>query len=126
MQGVATRNLDSHCLEAGSFLLASGAYFSKGLKTSPFDITEPIFGLDVERAADRSAWYDPDFNADQPYLRFGVRTDTSLRALRAGRPFTNLYAAGSILGATRPEFGTGAGLAVRSAFAAVDQILERL
>ena len=122
---VATRNLGSHCLEAGSFLLASGAYFSKGLKASPLDITEPVFGLDVEHAADRGAWYDPDFNADQPYLRFGVRTDASLRALRAGRPLANLYAAGSVLGATRPEFGTGAGLAVRSAFAAVDEILRR-
>ena len=125
VRSVATRNLDSHFLEAGSFLLASGAYFSKGLKASPFDITEPIFGLDVEQAADRAAWYDPDFNADQPYLRFGVRTDASLRALRAGRPVANLYAAGSVLGATHPEFGTGAGLAVRSAFAAVDEILRR-
>jgi glycerol-3-phosphate dehydrogenase subunit B len=96
------------------------------LKASPSGITEPVFGLDVEQASDRGAWYDPDFGADQPYLRFGVRTDAALRPLRAGRPLSNLYAAGSILGATRPEFGTGAGLAVRSAFAAVDQILERL
>ncbi len=126
VEGVATRNLDSHCLEAGSFLLASGAYFSKGLKASPSGVTEPVFGLDVEQTADRGDWYDPDFGADQPYLRFGVRTDAALHPLRAGRPLSNLYAAGSILGATRPEFGTGAGLAVRSAFAAVDQILERL
>ena len=37
----------------------------------------------------------------------------------------NLYAAGSILGGTHPELGTAAGLAIRSAFAAVDQILSR-
>ena len=36
----------------------------------------------------------------------------------------NLYAAGSILGGTRPEFGSGAGLAIRSAFYAVDLILN--
>ena len=124
VHSVATRNLDSHYLEAGSFLLASGAYFSKGLTANPFGISEPVFGLDVEQAADRSDWYNPDFAADQPYLQFGVRTDAALRALRDGRPLSNLYAIGSILGATHPEFGTGAGLAVRSAFAAVDQILK--
>ena len=112
VHSVATRNLDSHYLEAGSFLLASGAYFSKGLTANPFGISEPVFGLDVEQAADRSDWYNPDF-------------DAALRALRDGRPLSNLYAIGSILGATRPEFGTGAGLAVRSAFAAVDEILRR-
>ncbi|NLZ19261.1 MAG: anaerobic glycerol-3-phosphate dehydrogenase subunit B [Bacteroidales bacterium] len=126
VHGIATRNLDSHCLEAGHFLLASGSYFSKGLKSTPFDIAEPVFGLDVVHADDRNAWYDTDFFADQPYMQFGVKTDTALHPLRDGQPLTNLYAIGSVLGATRPEFGFGAGLAVRSAFAAVDQILESL
>ena len=125
VKSVSTRNLDSHCLEAGQFLLSSGAYFSKGLKASPSGITEPVFGLDVEQAAERTAWYDPDFAAGQPYMQFGVKTDTALHPLRKGRPLVNLYAIGSILGATRPESGTGAGLAVRSAFAAVDEILRR-
>ena len=125
VRSVATRNLDSHGLEAGEFLLASGGYFSKGLKASPSDIVEPVFGLDVEHASDRNAWYDADFSADQPYMQFGVKTDAALHPLREGRPLTNLYAIGSILGATRPEFGSGAGLAVRSAFAAVDGILKK-
>ena len=125
VHSVVTRNLDNHYLEAGSFLLASGAYFSKGLKAHPSGIVEPVFGLDVEHAADRGSWYDPDFAADQPYMRYGVRTDTALHALRDGKPLANLYAIGSILGATRPEFGSGAGLAVRSAFAAVDGILHK-
>ena len=122
---VATRNLDSHGLEAGSYLLATGAYFSKGLKANPSGVVEPVFGLDVEQTADRAAWYNPDFAADQPYMQFGVRTDAALHPLREGRPLANLYAIGSILGATRPEFGSGAGLAVRSAFAAVDGILRQ-
>ena len=120
---VATRNLGSHCLEAGSFLLASGAYFSKGLKSNPFRVYEPVFGLDVRQEADRSKWYDADFQAEQPYMAFGVETDAALHPLRDGQPLGNLYAVGSVLGATRPELGSGAGLALRSALAAVDQIL---
>ena len=124
VHSVVTHNLDSHYLEAGSFILASGAYYSKGLKARPSGIEEPVFGADVEQAADRNAWYDPSFAADQPYMRYGVRTDAALHALCGGEPLGNLYAVGSILGATHPEFGTGAGLAVRSAFRAVDEILS--
>lgn len=125
VHSVATRNLDSHYLEAGHFILATGGYFSKGLRSNPFRIYEPVFGLDVDASEDRNAWYDAAFAADQPYLKFGVRTDPGLRALRDGVAFENLYAVGSLLGATRPELGSGAGLAIRSAFQAVDQILRR-
>lgn len=124
VHSVVTRNLDSHYLEADHFILASGAYFSKGLRSNPTRIFEPVFDLDVEAAEDRNAWYDADFAAGQPYMQFGVRTDSALRALRQGEAFKNLYAIGSVLGATRPEFGSGAGLAIRSAFAATDQILQ--
>lgn len=124
VRNIATRNLDSHLLEASHFILATGGFFSKGLKSNPFRVYEPVFGLDVEYAEDRNAWYDPAFAADQPYIRYGVRTDADLHPLMDGRPLKNLYAAGSVLGGTRPEFGSGAGLAVRSAFAAVDGILN--
>ena len=78
----------------------------------------------MEQAENRSDWYHPQFMHDQPYMAYGVKTDAALHALREGAPMQNLYAAGSILGATRPEFGSGAGLAVRSALAVVDQILK--
>ena len=124
VHSIVTRNLDSHYLEADHFILASGGFFSKGLKSNPFQISEPVFGLDVQANPDRNAWYNPLFTADQPYLQYGVKTDERLRALLNGQPLKNLYAIGSILGGTRPEFGEAAGLAVRSAFAAVDQILS--
>ena len=110
-------------MEADHFILASGGFFSKGLKSNPFQVSEPVFGLDVTFAEDRNTWYAPDFKDDQPYMGYGVKTDAALHGLLEGEPLKNLYVIGSILGATRPEFGTGAGLAVRSAFAAVDQIL---
>ncbi len=125
VHSVVTKNLDTHFLEAENFILASGGFFSKGLESNPFQISEPVFGLDVEQTDDRSGWYHPDFAQDQPYLSFGVKTDAALHAIQNGKPMKNLYAAGSILGGTHPELGTAAGLAIRSAFAAVDQILSR-
>ena len=124
VRSIATRNLDSHLLEASHFILATGGFFSKGLKSNPFRVYEPVFGLDVEYAEDRNAWYDPAFAGDQPYMQVGLKTDAQLHPLLGGEPVKNLYAAGSVLGGTRPEFGSGAGLAVRSAFAAVDNILN--
>ena len=124
VHSIATKNLGNHFLEADHFLLAAGGFFSKGLKSNPFRIYEPVFGLDVEQPRDRGDWYNPAFMQDQPYMSFGVKTDKGLHAIRENVPMQNLYAAGSILGATRPEFGSGAGLAVRSALAAVDQILK--
>ena len=126
VRSVRTHNLDAHALEASHFILATGGFFSKGLRSNPFRVWEPVFGVDVECAEDRNAWYNDEFYGDQPYMQYGVRTDAALHALSDGRPLENLYAVGSVLGGTRPEFGSGAGLAVRSAFAAVDQILECL
>ena len=123
VHSIVTRNLDSHYLEADHFILASGGFFSKGLRSNPFQITEPVFGLDVEYNPDRNAWYDKAFSADQPYMQYGVKTDEALHGLSDGKPYKNLYAIGSILGGTRPELGSGAGLAINSAFEAVDEIL---
>jgi glycerol-3-phosphate dehydrogenase subunit B len=125
VHSIVTKNLDSHYLEARNFILASGGFFSKGLRSNPFSIYEPVFGLDVAFDQDRNAWYDKSFAADQPYMKYGVKTDESLHAMADGKPLKNLYAIGSILGGTRPELGSGAGLAIRSAFSVVDQILSQ-
>ena len=86
-------------------------------------VNEPLFGLDIDYPEDRNAWYDTDFFADQPYLDFGVKTDGALRAMKDGKPVKNLYAIGSILGNTRKaDYGTAAGLAIRTAFAVADTI----
>ena len=56
-------------------------------------------------------------------MDFGVRTDTALHAVKDGEPVKNLFAIGSILGNTRKEdYGTAAGLAIRTAFAVADTI----
>ena len=124
VHSVVTQNLDNHYIEAQNFLLASGSYFSKGLSSNPFGISEPVFGLDIDFAADRGDWYNPSFAEDQPYMAYGVKTDENLHAIKDGKALENLYVAGAVLGKTRPEFGTAAGMAVRSALAAADNILK--
>ena len=124
VHSVATRNLDNHYVEADSFILSTGGYFSKGLISNPFQVYEPVFGLDVEFNGDRNQWYNPSFKEDQPYMHYGVKADENLRALQEGKPLENLYVAGSVLGGTRPEFGTAAGQAIRTALYAADQILK--
>lgn len=121
---VSTKNLQGHPLEADSFILASGGFFSKGLSSNPEKVWEPLFGLDVEALEDRNQWYEPDFMKDQPYMGFGVKTSPEFKGLKGGVPMDNLYIAGSILGATHPELGSGAGLALRSAFAVADLIAK--
>lgn len=123
VHSVATKNLDNHYIEASNFILSTGGFFSKGLVSNPFQIAEPVFGLDVEYLQDRNQWYDPAFMKDQPYMQFGVKADENLHALKDGKPLENLYVAGSVLGGTRPEFGTAAGQAIRTALHAADKIL---
>ncbi len=124
VHSIVTRNLDSHYIEGKWFILATGGYFSKGLRSNPFEVSEPVFGLDVESAPDRNDWYNPSFAGDQPYMGYGVKTDETLHGFREGAPLQNLFAIGSVLGATRPEFGSAAGMAINTAFAACDVILS--
>ena len=124
VHSVATKNLESHYLEAWNFILATGGFFSKGLTSTPTRIYEPVFGLDIDYPQDRKDWYDPDFMGLQPYMQFGVKTDANLHAIAGGVPFTNLYAAGGILGYSSPGLGYAGGMAINSAFKVVDQILK--
>ncbi len=124
VHSIATHNLDAHYLEARNFILATGGLYSKGLVSNPFKITEPILDLDIDQPQDRNEWYNPTFAGEQPYMGYGVKTDEQLHAIKDGVAMQNVYAIGSILGNTRPELGSGAGLAINSAFAVVDQILR--
>lgn len=122
---VRTANLGDHRLYADHFILATGGYFSKGLVARPDSVVEPLFGLDVDCTMARSDWYAEDFFRDQPYMNFGVRTDADFRALKDGEPLRNLYAVGSILGgADALALGCGGGVAILSALAAAESILD--
>lgn len=105
VSAVLTRNLGKEMpLEADTFILAPGKFFSRGLLSDMTHIWEPVFGADVDYDADRSRWYDPDFSAHQPFLDFGVRTDDAGHIMVSGKPIMNLFATGEILSAEGKEF----------------------
>jgi len=122
VSSIASRNLDTYRLFAGSFILCSGSFFSKGLSSNPGGIEEPVFGLDVEAPATRSLWYKADFFQDQPYMEVGVKVDENLHPSIDGIAVRNLYVAGSILHGSK--YGKAAGKAMRSALAAAELILK--
>lgn len=122
---VTTANHGEMELSADEFILASGSFFSHGLIASQDSVYEPILGLDIVADEQRSEWYNKDLYAHQPYMGYGVVTDEGLRCLKNGQVIENLYAAGSVLAAQNAiEEGTGGGVAITTALAVVDKILN--
>ena len=123
---VHTANLGKINIEADNFVLASGNLFGKGLVASPDAVKEPVFGLDVDYPAERKDWYDEKFFARQNYTGFGVKTNDDFQPLRDGKIVPNLYVVGSEVGGCNPlAEGSGAGVAIVTAFSAADRILGK-
>lgn len=121
---IYTHNHTDIPIVAEQIVLASGSFFSNGL-ASEFDrIYEPVFGLDVIDTFERSDWTQQNMFAPQPYLRFGVKTDATLRGTIGGEPLNNLYIIGAVLGGYDPiQQGCGAGVSLVTAQYAAEQIL---
>lgn len=127
VSSVYTANLGNTPLEAGEFILASGGLWGKGLEASYDSVKEPLFSLDVDSPRERKEWYDSDFFRRQAFTGFGVVTDESFRALKGGKTVSNLRVIGAECGGANPlEEGSGAGIAIMSAFMAADSILGRI
>ncbi|HHQ4310854.1 TPA: glycerol-3-phosphate dehydrogenase subunit GlpB [Serratia fonticola] len=124
--GLYTRNHTDIPLRAQQVILASGSFFSNGLVAAFDGIREPVFGLDVYSKTERADWSDANLFAPQPYLQFGVQTDTALRALKQGEAMTNLYAIGAVVGGYDPlQQGCGAGVSLLGALHVAQQILAQ-
>lgn len=123
---VFTQNHEDIPLEAESFILATGGFFSQGLRSDAQVVREPVFNLDLfEIPQDRDDWTAQSVFAPQPYARFGVRSDAAMRVYMGGRPAPNLYAAGMVLGGyDAVRLGCGAGVALTTALAAAESILQ--
>lgn len=98
LECVFTSNHGSTRFEADNFWIATGSFFSGGLKSESDRIWEPVFNLDLNCSGDHTAWVNPDFFADQPFMHFGVETDSEGRPSIEGRIISNLYSLGSIKG----------------------------
>ena len=121
---IYTSNLGKTPLEAGEFILASGGLWGKGLDAKYDAVIEPLFSLDVDYPGERKQWYDPDFFARQSFTGFGGVTDDAFRAVKGGKTVPNLRVIGAECGGANPlEEGSGAGIAIMSAFMAADSIL---
>ena len=113
-------------VRAKTVVLATGRFLGKGLAGDQKTIRETVFDLPVFQPASRAGWlaekfFDPK---GHPINRAGIEVDPQMRPLgKNGKPaHPRLFAAGSILAHQDwKRMKCGAGLAVTTAFAAVNQ-----
>lgn len=123
---LSTSHLGNTKIHAEHFMMATGSYFSQGLKAQYHNISEPVFGLEMDSSYQQGAWYQNRFagNHAHPFIAFGVKTDANLHPYRDGKIVSNLYCCGAMLANYDPVFeGCGGGVAIATAYHAVRQTL---
>ena len=126
VKSIGTQNFGSIRLYADNFVIATGSFFSKGLIATPDRIFEPVFGVDLSYAEGRDQWFDRNFWNKQNYISFGAKVSEKLNAYVSGTVISNLYAIGSLIGGSNALYeGCGGGVAIISALAAADDILQK-
>lgn len=126
---ILTKNHGDFPLQAKHFVLATGSFFSQGLKATVDSMIEPIFGLDIAQSDKRTDWYNHDFFSAQshPFLNMGIETTAKFQAIKSGHVIDNLYCAGAILSGYNPILeGSGSGVAISSGFHAAESIIDQL
>jgi len=122
---VFTGGAHPQTFEAAEFILATGAFASGGLHADFNQLSEPVFGVDLDAQPDREQWSRLGFFSDQPYMHYGVATDRNYCCLRAGSPIDNLHAIGSILsGSNRVLNADASGIAMFTALDVTHQIVN--
>lgn len=126
LEKIYTENFGNIPLEAENFAICTGSFFGLGLIADLHRIYEPVFGLDIQAGKSRTDWYNKDFYSSQPYMSYGVLTDSEFRPSRKGKTVDNLYATGALLnGFNALKEGSGAGITLATAFHAADKIIGR-
>lgn len=121
---IRTANLGDMALEADNFVLATGSFFSYGIKANPQKIYEPTLHLDVHTGTqEHSQWCDIDLYKEQRYMEFGVQTDSKFHVYKEGKLIENVYAAGSVLGGHNAlKESSGGGVAILTGMQVADYI----
>ena len=126
IESVETANFGDIRMYADNFVLATGSFFSKGMIATPEKVYEPVFGIDLTFGEKREDWFDRNFWNRQDYISYGAKVNSSLNPSIDGMTINNLYVAGSLLGGSNTLYeGSGGGIAIISAMAAADAILEK-
>lgn len=128
VEHILTKNNGATPFRASYFVLASGSFFSGGLKSEFNSLEEPVFGLKVYGNPDRSQWYSQRFfeNSSHPFLAFGIETNKSLQPTSGdGKVIKNLFCAGSILAHYNPvKEASGSGVAIATGYHAAQRIIH--
>ncbi|MEZ5769348.1 MAG: glycerol-3-phosphate dehydrogenase subunit GlpB [Paracoccaceae bacterium] len=122
--GGAMEDLEVH---ARAVVLATGRFLSGGLGSTRTRVFEKLIGLPLRQPADRDGWFEDAYLAPEGHAlnRAGVPVDGQSRPVDAGgRPVDpRLFAAGAILSDQDwVRSRSGAGIAIASAWAAVQAI----
>lgn len=126
IESIETANFGDIRMYADNFVLATGSFFSKGMIATPEKVYEPVFGIDLTFGEKREDWFDRNFWNRQDYISYGAKVNSSLNPSIDGMTINNLYVAGSLLGGSNTLYeGSGGGIAIISAMAAADAILEK-
>lgn len=126
IESIETANFGDIRMYADNFVLATGSFFSKGMIATPEKVYEPVFGIDLTFGDKREDWFDRNFWNRQDYISYGAKVNSSLNPSIDGMTINNLYVAGSLLGGSNTLYeGSGGGIAIISAMAAADAILEK-
>lgn len=118
-------------IEASAVLLATGRFLSGGLASDRSRVWEPLLDLPISQPEDRAGWFRADYLDPRGHAinRLGVGIDSRFRPVDAdGRPVNDgLFAAGAVLaGQDWVRERSGAGIAITSAWGAVQAAAERL
>jgi glycerol-3-phosphate dehydrogenase subunit B len=114
-------------VSARAVVLATGRFTGRGLTADRGQVHESILGLPVHQPSSREAWHQHDFLDPSGHAinRAGLRVDDAWRPLDAGgKPaWPRLFAVGSILAHQDwMRSKCGSGLAIATAWAAMDQV----
>mgnify|MGYP001032670271 CR=1 FL=1 len=123
------QNAIEHTVQSRGIILASGRFIGGGLHADRKHIRESIFNLPLYQPASRADWHRRDLLDPRGHLinQAGLKIDRMFRPLdESGRPaFETLFAAGSILAHNDwKRLKCGAGLAISSAYAAVNSYIK--
>lgn len=128
VKAIYTEIHENLAIFAPHFVLATGSFFSNGLRSDFDHIYEPVFGADIlafEQCDpnNRLSWVNDRFNSPQPYQSTGVIINEKCQVRKDGAFIPNLYALGSVIGGYNGiEQGCGSGVAVATAYTVAEQI----